>query len=101
MDITTCGVLSSTEGGTIPDDDDDSDAGGACCAHWISVVGKLSVLYRGSEPRALLELVTTASSRLSSRSIADWLGLRKLTAGEAPPGTGRSLSGAGIIIIPI
>ena len=80
----TCWQLSSAVGGITPDDEDDRDTGGRGCAAGISLDGRLSALYSGSEPRPLLELVTTASNRLSSRSMVDWLGLMKLTAGEAP-----------------
>ena len=69
----------------MPGDEDDKEAGGrGGCAAGISLDATLSALYSSSEPRPLLELVTTASNRLSSRSIDDWLGLMMLTAGEAP-----------------
>ena len=76
--------LSSAVGGIMPGDEDDKEAGGrGGCAAGISLDAMLSALYSSSEPRPLLELVTTASNRLSSRSIDDWLGLMMLTAGEA------------------
>ena len=69
----------------MPGDEDDKEAGGrGGCAAGISLDATLSALYSSSEPRPLLELVTTASNRLSSRSIDDWLGLMMLTAGEVP-----------------
>lgn len=51
-------------------------------AQGISAGGILSELYSSTDPLPLLlELVTTASNRLSSRSMADWFGLKIWSSG--------------------